>query len=113
MKPLDEMTHEELLAEVAAHREAAKERAKGDLRDFMREISEDCYCAGWMSGLEFDLWDFAKKGVDKPYGLTEMPASWAVRLQHLSELCGGWWCWKKGEGEIFIPMAEWERIASL
>lgn len=24
--------------------------------DLVSDISEDCYCAGWMHGIEFDLW---------------------------------------------------------
>jgi hypothetical protein len=65
----------------------------------MRSISDECYCAGWMSGLEDALWDMLAGG-SRRYGQGENGSSDgsvkpetvdALRLLH--ERCGGWWYW--------------------
>ncbi len=57
----------------------------GLLRKVMSSISEEYWCAGWLSGLEYILWDALtgrKKDICGPEEIAE--------LKYLSEKCGGW-----------------------
>lgn len=75
------------------------------LRDLMSEISEDYYCAGWLSGLENDLWRMLQDG-SRRYEITQLRA--------LHERCGGWWYYDDERGKMFIATADWlkRRLAS-
>ena len=82
----------------------------------MSEISEDCYCAGWMHGNEFRLWDAVTDAADPlHYGMSEIAREDVDRLRALHEEIGGWieWCDDSdglplGEwGPYFIPTAAW------
>lgn len=68
----------------------------------MSEMSEELYCAGWMSGIEYTLWSYVV-GNPGP-GL----AAEVEQLRRLAALAGGWWAWSKdAQRETFVPMAEW------
>lgn len=69
----------------------------------MAGISEECWCAGWMSGNEYALWQ-VKPG--QQYGQGEITERQALLLQLLSEECDGWWYWD-GDGPRFIRKALW------
>jgi hypothetical protein len=90
------------------------ELAKAALLRLMEDISEDCWCAGWMSGLEGQLWQavtdpesyYAKHGGIKPH----IPG-----LRQLAEEAGGWWMWddNDADGRVFVPLEAWkERFAA-
>lgn len=72
----------------------------------MSEISEECYCAGWLSGLEYILWRFVVNGPGS-FGQGEVDAAAVARLKHLSEVCGGWMVWDEVAWRRFVPMSEW------
>lgn len=81
------------------------------LRFIMSNISEDRWCAGWLIGLEFELWPYVngeKTPPEDDWGLRDMS-----RLKRISEKAGGWWMWV-GEGvdsgEVFLTTEEWEPI---
>ena len=66
----------------------------------MSNISEETWCAGWLHGLEFLLWDAIQTG----------QSEWITKedlhdLVELSTLVGGW-----HDGEHFIPLDEWLSI---
>ena len=78
------------------------------LRAFMSELSEKAYSAGWMSGLEYDLW---KAVVDGPrrYGRLEVETSHISRLRQLAQGCSGWIFFDEATGEKWIPIEEWKQ----
>ena len=39
-----------------------EELARDALLRIMRDISEDCWCAGWLTDLEFTLWNAVTTG---------------------------------------------------
>jgi hypothetical protein len=59
------------------------------LADFMSELSEEAYYAGWMMDLEYALWE-AVIGVRRDYGRLELSEAHCTRLRELSDNCGGW-----------------------
>jgi len=87
--------------------------ARGILRVKFSEYSEDHFIAGWVTGLEFFLWDHLHgKPQETPFGSPSLDASEIGIIRGLSTLAGGWWVWpetigEKGVREIFIPMDRW------
>ena len=76
--------------------------AAGLLARVMSDISEDVWCAGWLTEVEYILWDAIAR---------ERP-DWCVReeieqLKFLSERCGGWIVWDKERGRRFVRMEDW------
>lgn len=89
-------------------REALGESSRNELLRRMEEISEDHYCAGWMSGLEFDLWNAAHATEDYRYGMGVIDTAQREALRKLSQDAGGWWRWSKtAGGPEFLKTADW------
>lgn len=87
------------------------EYRKKELYELMSDISEDCYCAGWMHGNEFRLWDaITDPDDDRRYGMGEIEPQQVQRLKELSQLSGGWWRWDETEGPQFVVLERWEGI---
>jgi hypothetical protein len=80
-----------------------------DLADYMSELSEEAYCAGWMMGLEYALWDAVLRHSNEYGGLTLHDAE-RSRLRGLAEGCGGWIIFDDATEETWIPMAKWEKL---
>ncbi len=93
-------TREEALAK-STDRDAALALARR-----MSDISEECYCAGWLMGLEFTLWQFVQDGPGE-WGMGRVSAGDVETLKRLAEKAGGWIVWRENVGETFVPMAEW------
>lgn len=93
-----------------------------ELYELMSDISEDCYCAGWMHGLEYAIWG-ALQGGDRRYGMSEMDAAKLERCRVLAKELDGWVIWYDDDdedndavlpinewGPRFVPMAEWLKM---
>lgn len=103
-------------AEWAAHREAEETAYNASvarspdpgaalmLEHEMRDLSEDHYCAGWMSGLEYTLWRAVttEPMVAIDYGIGVITLAELQSLRELSGKAGGWWTHRR-----FVPMDEW------
>jgi hypothetical protein len=76
------------------------------LAELMSNISEECYCAGWMMGLEYALWDMVLGG-SRRYGQSEASEAQVTEMRRLSERAGGWVRWQDDVGEVFVPLDEW------
>lgn len=79
---------------------------------YMSNISEDHYCAGWLIGLEYELWDIMN-GAARNFGFGPISAQDMAKLRGLHERAGGWWVWDgegAGSGEIFVTTEEWLNI---
>lgn len=96
-----------------AHNAAAIAAAGGDpdaaerLRSLMSDLSEDCWCAGWLSDCEHSLWGFVTEGPGR-WGMGAVDQLAVDELRCLSDKAGGWWTWSDAlDGNAFMPMAEW------
>lgn len=92
-----------------------KENIRRSLRkrllSLMREISEDCYFAGWRIGLEYCLWR-AVLQYPQPFdfGMGFIPTEQVEELKDLAEELQEWALWTDGEvREKLIPLAEWQQ----
>ncbi len=90
------------------------------LRNYMSDISEDCWCAGWLTGLEYDLWRAVIRGPAPlgqgslghgSFGQGLITRENLAVLRHLSTECGGWVAWLEDwSDEAFVPMDRWQEI---
>ena len=76
------------------------------LAEAMGSLSEAAHHAGWMEGLEFDLW---RAVVDGPrrYGRLDVTADHVAHLRGLSQACGGWIVFDRDKEETFVPIDRW------
>lgn len=77
-----------------------------ELASLMSEISESCYCAGWMRDLEYALWHMMVTGKAE-LARYRLPPATRDRLKALYERTGGWITFETNEGEVFVPADEW------
>lgn len=88
------------------------------LRALMCRISEDLYCASWMMGLEYALWDMVLSNKRREYGTGEVTEDEVNQLKQFSKECDGWWIWIDDDKDIlnsndyFITLEEWVKIYS-
>ena len=92
-------TYAELAREVLLHR--------------MKDYSEDYYCAGWLSDLEFLLWE--KPAEDDESPSAQARSAMNAELRTLAGIAGGWWVYEDEtqpaeRGPVFIPMERWQEI---
>lgn len=82
------------------------------LRDYMSELSEEAWYAGWMMDLEYALWDAVERG-PRSYGRLEITEQHIAKLRNLSLACGGWvWFPDDAPEEEFVPLDTWKRLAA-
>ena len=86
--------------------DAIKTLAANALFRGLSEISEEGYCAGWMGGVEFDVYRICLAG-GGIYGMAEISKENADELLHLASLAGGWPEYGDN-GEAITPMDEWK-----
>ena len=82
------------------------------LLSLMREISQDHFLAGWMMGLEYDLWR-AVLQYPKPYESSFIPIEEedVAELKDLAEELQEWGIREGGDArERLIPLAEWKQM---
>ena len=81
------------------------------LAEFMSELSEQAWHAGWMKGLEYELW---RAIVDGPFrlGRLTLTSVHVTRLKQLCDLCGGWIVFDDAAEESFASASLWNSIYS-
>lgn len=80
------------------------------LRDYMSELSEEAWHAGWQTDLEFALWH-ALHGGPRRYGRLTLTDAHLSRLRELSDRCGGWVRFDDDAAdEVFVPTDRWRRL---
>ena len=84
--------------------------ARTMLNRLMSDISERCWCAGWMSGNEFSLWRLMETGGGR-YGQDEVTPDEAAQLRALSNTLGEWCVWDETAPgcHAFPSLDDWRR----
>ena len=77
------------------------------LADYMSELSELAFCAGWEGGLEFALGD-AMQGQRSKYGMLVLTDTHRQKLKLLSEQVQGWIIFDDQREETFLPLEDWK-----
>ena len=78
------------------------------LADLMSDLSEDTYCAGWLTDLEFLLWETVIGRRDS-YGRFPLTEGEILRLKELSEAGGGWIVYDEVARETWVPFEAWSQ----
>ena len=75
----------------------------------MSDLSEEHWCAGWLSGNEHYLWECIQHP-ESQYGMYPLDAETLADLQVYATLIGGWVRWEGAPHyeAVYISMAEWE-----
>ena len=78
----------------------------------MSDISEDCWCAGWLIGNERALYKMAFECGDSRYGMSHVRPDDLVRLQELATQTGCWFHWPKDvrDGPIPITLEDYRAL---
>jgi hypothetical protein len=80
----------------------------------IHDASEDLWCAGWYTDLEFILWS-ALLGDKRWPRASEVPHAARRHIAYLSGECAGWWVhcstvgreWQECGGRVLLPLDEW------
>lgn len=79
-----------------------------ELAEYMSELSEKAYHAGWYQGLEFDLWNAVTSGPQQ-FGRLNLTQEHIQRLRELSKQCGGWIIFDDEHEHTWVPILKWKR----
>lgn len=87
-------------------------KAAWALHERMSDISEICYCAGWLGGNEFTLWKALSEKSDTAYGVGKITLDDKNDLRKLSKEAGGWiWTGEKDEyTPQLLSFSEWQNV---
>lgn len=80
-----------------------------ELMNYMSDLSEEAYHAGWMMNLEYDLWQAVVDG-PRSYGQMIIEKECIEKLKELSHRCGGWIVFDDEKEETFVPSEQWLKI---
>jgi len=81
-----------------------------ELAEFMSELSEKAYNAGWMHNLEFELWEAMNNRKTK-YGMLVITKQILETLIILSNKAGGWIIFDQKREEVFLNWKEWNELS--
>lgn len=74
----------------------------------MSDISEDCWCAGWLIGNEYTLWEMvADPAAERRYGQGQVSERDIQAMREISAEIGGWVRWHDDHDEPDFPSSEW------
>ncbi|WP_448208206.1 hypothetical protein [Azospirillum sp. sgz302134] len=86
---------------------APDEGAALGLLGIMTGISENLWCAGWLTGLERILWEACQT----PGRNSVTTARQSTLLRLLAEEADGWWHWPEAADKPqFIRLADWKSM---
>ena len=77
------------------------------LAEFMSELSERCYSAGWIVDLEYVLWDAVVTG-PRNFGDGKITRTDISKLIQFSIKLNSWICFDDELEEIAIPLEVWK-----
>jgi len=90
------------------------------LYELMSEISEECWCAGWINGNEYAIWEAMQNGCYQ-FGMRIIDKDLLGKVRELSGRIGGWIIWYDDEddpqlcpkdwGPRFVKIENWHEIS--
>lgn len=80
-----------------------------ELLSIMEDISEDHWCAGWMSGNEYSLWGIVFDDRPRRYGMMEVDEAQIARMKQLAEQTDTWFAYVDGDPDLRnVTLAEFQ-----
>ena len=80
-----------------------------ELAEYMSELSELAFSAGWMENLEHALWRAVEEGPFR-YGHLNLTTEQTEKLKQLSTSCVGWVLFSEDTEETYVPIELWRRL---
>ncbi len=80
-----------------------------NLAEYMSELSEEAYEAGWMLGLEYALWLALENG-PRSFGRLFISQEIILQLSEYSKKCGGWIVFDDNTEETYIDVESWKNM---
>jgi len=74
----------------------------------MSKISEDAFSAGWLDGLEYELWENLDRSMSS-YCKHIIPHEELEQLRFLSDKCGCWIIFDNDHEETALDLESWEK----
>jgi len=84
------------------------------LLTMMEEISERCYCAQWLNGLEYTIWKFVQDDCKTvKWGQSTILRSELNKIRKLANKTGIWWIWIEDKlynlcDNVMVPIDTWK-----
>jgi hypothetical protein len=78
------------------------------LEELMSSISEAGYSAGWMEGLEYELWVILNS-TKRNYGRHIVTEEQFQQLKYLSDKCGCWIVFDDEKEETALDLESWRK----
>lgn len=78
-----------------------------ELCELLSEISEACYCAGWLHDVEHKVWAMLGSKEPVEFGMGDVSPTDLERAEALSKAIGGWAQYE--QGPRFVSAGEWAR----
>jgi hypothetical protein len=101
----------EVLAFLRREQPSSVANSGSRLCEYMQWLSESCWCAGWMDGIEFELWEAWQRSDAFGYGGRIVAPLELETLAWLSRECGGWVTWSVALGSpVFVDLPTWQGI---
>jgi len=95
-------------------KEDRMQTAQRALLVYMQHLSDENWCAGWLTDLEFTLWNWVarwRSHSEPGSGFERANLADIEVLSWLAEQAGGWWHWDEASKEPkFVPLGEWLEI---
>jgi hypothetical protein len=79
------------------------------LAEYMSELSELAFSAGWMENLEHALWRAVEECPFR-YGHLDLTTEQIEKLKQLSTSCDGWVLFSEDKQETYVPIELWRRL---
>ena len=76
------------------------------LYEAISDISEDRWCAGWLIGIEYQLWA-ELQGDSQQHGIDELDQAQFEKVRALADQVGGWIIWADDQTHPDLPTVEW------
>lgn len=77
------------------------------LAQYMSDISENCYCAGWLKDTEYILWHAVVSGPRK-FGREMITAQDIDRLKQWSVKTNSWIIFDDDQEQIALTLQQWQ-----
>lgn len=78
------------------------------LESLMSDLSEECWCAGWLVDTEYAVWDLMHGDLTSwgqgPFGTVEDAVA---PIRAVAELAGLWIVWRDGPGQVAVDLDGW------
>jgi hypothetical protein len=80
------------------------------LGGYLSHLAEDHWCASWLRGLEYEVWE-ALQNPEYECGFSALSPEELATLRWLSESCGGWVQWSdERQAPVFVDLGAWRQM---